>query len=247
MLALAAVAGDPVLLVAVAVLQAALVLAVLAVLGAPAATGAAVVAVGAAVAADVLVVVDDGEVDRVAGVLGLSLVAALLHQLVRRGRSRVTESLADTMLAGVVGAAAACLLALPFADGGRDVLLVALASSAAVLLVGRLVDRVAPRPVLAAGATRGWPGLLAGLVAGVVAAGAAGTSGDLSLAAAALAGLAAAVTVAAADLAVDLGAAELRPGRRDARRLLALRPAAALLPYALLGPVVLLAGRLVLS
>jgi hypothetical protein len=55
------------------------------------------------------------------------------------------------------------------------------------------------------------------------------------------------VTVATADLAVDLGAAELRPGRRDARRVSALRPAAALLPYAVLGPVALLAGRLVLS
>lgn len=247
-LAAAATAGGSVLLVAVAVLQVALVLAVLAVLGAPAAGGAAVVAVGAAVAADALVVLDDGQVDRVAGVVGLSLVAALLHQLVRRGRSRVTESLADTVLAVVVVAAASCLVALPSTAGGRDVLLLALAAAAAGLLVGRIGDRVLPRPVLAAGATRGWPGLLLGVAAGVGTALLArdAAAADLSPAAAALLGLVTAVTVATADLAVDLGAAELRPGRRDARRSTALRPAAALLPYAVLGPVVLLAGRLVL-
>lgn len=247
-LAVAAWAGTSPLLLAVLALQVALVLALLSVLDAPAAGGAAVVAVGAAVAADTLVLVDDGAVDRVAGVLGLSLVAALLHQLVRRGRSRVTESLADTVLAAVVGAAAACLLALAVLDDGREVLLLALPAAAAALLLGRVVDRVQPRPELAKGATRGWPGLLAGVLAGVGTALALGTAADgLSPAAAALLGLVAAVTVATADLAVDLGAAELRPGRRDARRVSALRPAAALLPYAVLGPVALLAGRLVLS
>ena len=249
-LAGAGAAGGSVLLVAVGALQVVLVLAVLAVLGAPAATGAAVVALAAAVTADALVLLDDGQVDRVAGVVGLSLVASLLHQLVRRSRNRVTESLADTMLAVVVGAAAACLIALPSdGDGGRDVLLLALAAAGTALLVGRLVDLVLPRPVLAAGATRAWPGLLLGVAAGIGAAGAVAalTATDLSTAAAVLLGLAAAVTVVTADLAVDLGAAELRPGRRDARRLSALRPVAALLPYALLGPVVLLAGRLVLS
>ena len=247
-----AVGGSP-LLLAVAVLQVALALAVLAVLGTPAAGGAAVVAVGAAVAADVVVLVDDGRVDRVAGVVGLSVVAALLHQLVRRGRSRVTESLADTMLAVVVVTAAACLVALPAggpqAVGEEQVLLLALAAAVAALLAGRLGDRVLARPVLAAGATRGWPGLLLAVAAavGVTLLGRDAAASDLSPAAAALLGVAAAVTVATADLAVDLGAAELRPGRRDARRLSALRPTAALLPYAVLGPVALLAGRLVLS
>lgn len=249
LLASATVAGGAALLVAVAVLQVGLVLAVLGVLGAPAAGGAAVVAVGAAAAADLVVALDDGRVDRVAAVVGLSLVAALLHQLLRRGRSRVTESLADTMLTVVVVTGAACLVALPLAGGGRGVLLLALAAAAAGLLAGRVVDRLLPRPVLAAGATRGWPGLLLGVAAGVVTAvlvrSPAAT--DLSTAAAALLGLAAVVSVVTADLAVDLGAAELRSGRRDARRLSALRPVAALLPYAVLGPVVLLAGRLVLS
>ena len=249
LLALAAWGGTSPLLLAVLVLQVGLVLSVLTVLDAPAATGAAVVAVGAAAAADALVLLDDGEVDRVAGVVGLSLVAALLHQLVRRSRSRVTESLADTLLAVVVVAGAACLLALAALDGGRELLLLGLGAAAAVLVVGRLTDRVLPGLVLATGATRSWPGLLLGLAAGIGAALLAAQVGEtgVSTAAAALVGLAAALTVATADLAVDLGAAELRPGRRDARRVSALRPAAALLPYALLGPVALLAGRLVLS
>ena len=248
-LALAATAGRLPLAVAVLVLQVALVAAVLALLGAPAARGSLVVAVGAALAADAVVLADDGEVDRLAGVVGLALVVSLLHQLVRRGRSRVTESLADTLLAVVVVAAAACLVALLSADGGAQVLQLALATSAAVLLVGRVVDRLVHRPPLAAGSTRGWPGLVLGLLAG------AGTALlltdlaplDLSARAAALLALLVAVTVVTADLAVDLGAAELGVGRRDARRVAALRPAAALLPFAVLGPVALLAGRLALS
>ena len=247
-LAVAGWAGPSPLLVVVLVLQVALVLALLGVLAAPAAAGAAVVAVTAAVVADALVLVDDGAVDRVAGVLGLSLVAALLHQLVRRSRNRVTESLADTMLAVVVAGGASCLLAVAVLDGGLEVLLVGLYAAASVVLVGRLVDLVLPRPVLTTGATRGWPGLVAGVLAGVGTAAVSGSyAAGVSPAAAALLGLAAAVTVATADLALDLAAAELRPGRRDARRATALRPAAALLPFAALGPVVLLAGRLVLS
>jgi hypothetical protein len=250
LLAVAAWGGTGPLLLAVLVLQVVLVLSVLTVLDAPATTGAAVVAVGAAAAADALVLLDDGEVDRVAGVVGLSLVAALLHQLVRRGRSRVTESLADTLLAVVVAAGAACLLALAALDGGQELLLLGLYACAAVLLVGRLADRLLPRPLLATGSTRGWPGLLLGLGAGVAVAVAVADAGlgdgNLPARSAALLGLVIASTVATADLAVDLGAAELRAGWRDARRVAALRPTALLLPYALLGPVVLLAGRLVL-
>jgi len=102
--------------------------------------------------------------------------------------------------------------------------------------------------VLAVGSTRGWAGLLLALAAGVGAALAVAPLGAdaLDARAAALLGLLVAVTVATADLAVDLGAAELRAGWRDARRVAALRPTAVLLPYALLGPVALLAGRLVL-
>jgi hypothetical protein len=240
------------LAVAVLLLQVVLVLALLALLAAPAAGGALLVGLSAAVAADALVLADDGRIDRLAGVVGLSLVAALLHQLLRRGRNRVTESLADTLVGVVVAVSAACLVALADGDGdrGEHVLLVGLAAAAVALLVGRVVDRLLPRPALATGATRGWPGLLLGLACGTVAALLVAPLDDadvLTLPSAALLGLLVAATVATADLAVDLGAAELRAGWRDARRVSALRPAALLLPYAVLGPVALLAGRLVLG
>ncbi len=238
------------LAVAVLGIQVFLVLGALALLDAPAAGGAFLVATGTVVAADVVVLADDGRISGLAGVAGLGLVASLLHQLVRKGRSRVTESLADTLVVVVVAVAAACLLALRQVDGGEQVLLVSLAAAGAVLLLGRVGDRLAPRPMLAAGATRGWPGLVLGLGAGVavavLVADAGYGDGNLPLRSAALLGLVIASTVATADLAVDLGAAELRAGWRDARRVAALRPTALLLPYAVLGPVALLAGRLVL-
>lgn len=247
-LALAATSGLLPLAAAVLVMQVFLVLGALALLDAPAAGGAFVVATGTTVVADVLVLLDDGRVTGLAGAAGLGLVAALVHQLARKGRSRVTESLADTLVVVVVSLGAACLLALQQLRGGELVVLVCLAAAAAVLLAGRVGDQLAPRPVLAVGVTRGWPGLVLGLGAGVAAALlVAAADGGLPLPSAALLGLVIASTVATADLAVDLGAAELRSGWRDARRVAALRPTALLLPYAALGPVALLAGRLVLA
>lgn len=248
-LALAATLGVLPLAVAVLAVQVFLVLGALALLDAPAAGGAFLVATGTLLAADAVVLLDDGRVDRLAGVVGVGLVASLLHQLSRKGRSRVTESLADTLVVVVIGVGAACLVALQQVTGGEEVLRVSLAAVAAVLLAGRIGDRIAPRPMLAVGSTRGWPGLLLGLGAGVAAAvyTADLTTGELPLRSAALLGLVVASTVATADLAVDLGAAELRSGWRDARRVAALRPTALLLPYAVLGPVALLAARLVLT
>jgi len=247
-LAGAAVLGVLPLAAVVLLVQVFLVLGVLALLDAPAAGGAFVLGAGAAVAADVVVLVDEGRVAGLAGVVGLGLVASFLHQLIRKDRNRVTESLADTMVTVVVAVSAACLVALHQTDRGEQVLLVALAAAGATLLAGRVGDRLAPRPVLAVGASRGWPGLVLGLAAGGAAAVlVARAGGEPALVSAALLGLVSASTVATADLAVDLGAAELRSGWRDARRVAALRPAALLLPYALLGPVALLAGRLVLS
>jgi hypothetical protein len=248
-LAVAAMLGVLPLAVAVLGVQVFLVLGALALLDAPASGGAFLVAAGTVLAADAVVLLDDGRVDRLAGVVGVGLVASLLHQLSRKGRSRVTESLADTLVVVVFGVAAACLIALEQVRGGDEVLQVSLAAVAAVLLAGRIGDRLAPRPMLAVGSTRGWPGLLLGLGAGVAAAvlTADMTDGDLPLRSAGLLGLVVASTVATSDLAVDLGAAELRSGWRDARRVAALRPTALLLPYAVLGPVALLAARLVLT
>ena len=239
------------LAIAVLGIQLFLVLGALALLDAPAAGGAFLVATGTILAADVVVLMDDGRITGLAGVAGLGLLASLVHQLARRGRSRVTESLADTLVVIVVAVAAACLLALRQVDGGEQVLLVSLTAAGSVLLAGRVGDRLAPEPILAVGSTRGWPGLVLGLGAGVAAAVVVAQAGlgdgNLPLRSAALLGLVIASTVATADLAVDLGAAELRSGWRDARRVAALRPTALLLPYAVLGPVALLAGRLVLA
>ena len=220
----------------------------LALLDAPAAGGAFIVAIATTVVADVLVLTDDGRVTGLAGAAALGLVGSLVHQLSRKGRNRVTESLADTLVVIVVAVAAACLIALQQVEGGEHVLLISLAAAGAVLLAARIGDWLAPRPMLAVGSTRGWPGLVLGLGAGVACALLVADAGnELPLTSAALLGLVVASTVATADLAVDLGAAELRSGWRDARRVAALRPTALLLPYAVLGPVALLAGRLVLT
>jgi hypothetical protein len=249
-LGLAGTAGLGTLYFAVAIfaVQVFLVLAVLALADAPASGGAFLVAGGAVLAADVVVVVDEGEIRGLAGVVALAVVASLLHQLVRPGRARVTESMADTLVAVTLGVSAACLLSLRALEGGDETVQVALLAAGASLLAGRIGDRLASRPMLAVGSTRGWPGLLLGLGAGVAAAVVvAGQEGVVVGTQAALLGLVCAATVAAADLAVDLGAAELRAGRRDARRVDALKPANLLLPFALLGPISLVAGHLVLG
>jgi hypothetical protein len=230
-------------------LQLLLILGFLALVDAPAAGGAFLVATGATVAADAVILLsDDGRVSGLAGVVGLAAVGSLFHQLVRRGRARVTESLADTFVAVVLAVAVVPLVALRMDGGGKEAVQVCLAAGAAALLLGRLGDRVLPRPALALGATRGWPGLLLGLGAGAaVAVAVAGDTGQVAGTRGALLGLAVAAAVAAADLAVDLAAAELTAGRRDVRRVEALRPVGLLLPVAALAPVAFVAGRLVLS
>ena len=247
-LAIASSLGVLPLAAAVLGVQVFFILGALALLDAPAAGGAFYVATATTIAADAVVLLGDGRITGLAGVTGLGLVGALLHQLARSARSRVTESLADSLVVLVVAVGASCLLALRQLAGGDRVLLISLAAVGAVLFAGRVGDRLAPRPMLAFGSTRGWPGLLLGLGAGVAAAVLVADRGaDLPLASAALLGLFVASTVATADLAVDLGAAELRSGWRDARRVAALSPTALLLPYVVLGPIALLAGRLVFS
>jgi len=247
LLLLVELAGPVPFVAALLVAQLVLLLALLALVEAPADLGVLVVSAASAVAADVVVLRSDGRVGGLAGVVALAFVAGLLHQLGRRGRSRVTESLSYTLLAVLLTASLACLGALRELAGGQEALAVGLAAVATALLAGRVGDRLAPRPALAVGATRGWPGLLLALgVGALVGAVVGGHDGRVGGTAAALLGLAVAAAAALGDLAVDLGAAELRRGRRDARRAAALLPVTLLLPYAVLGPVGLLAGRLVL-
>ena len=251
-LLLAGVGGTGLLVGAVAVLQVLLLLGFLALVEAPAAGGIFSVVLAGTVAADVVVVTQHGRIGGLAGVVALAFVAGLLHQLARRHRTRVTESLADTVVGITLVCCAACLVAVRELAGDR-VLTVALTAAGAALLLGRLGDAVRRRPALAVGATRGWPGLLLALVAGPVGATLAG-GGVVAGSRAALLGLAAttvvvatdlAVDLAAADLRVDLAAADLRPG--DARRVASLRPVGLLLPLAALGPVAWVGARLVLG
>ncbi|MCU1621252.1 MAG: hypothetical protein JWL79_97 [Frankiales bacterium] len=232
---------DNALLGGVALVQVLCVLGFLAVAEAPAAVGVFGIAMAAAVAADVTVVVDDGRVRYLAGVLGLALVLGLLHQLARRDRSRVTESLADTLVAVTLVTAAAGLAATARTPHGVWPLRTALAAAAVALAAGRLADLVMHRPALAIGSTRAWPGLLLALGTGVAAAVVAAQD-HLATDQAALLGLTAAAAVAATDLLLDLAAAELTSD--ETRRVAALRPTSLFVPFALLGPVVLAAVRL---
>jgi hypothetical protein len=246
-LALASQLGVLPFVAALLAVQVFLVLGVLALVDAPASGGAFLIAGGSVLAADGVVLYDDGDVRGLAGVVAVAFVATLLHQLTRRKRSRVTESMADTLVVVVLAVSTACLLALREIEGGVPTVQVALVASGVSLLAARIGDRIASRPMLAVGSTRGWPGLLLGLGSGVAAAVfVAGEGPPVTATQAALLGLVCAATVAAGDLAVDLGAAELRAGRRDARRVTALKPSALLLPFALLGPISLVAGELVL-
>lgn len=239
-----AVAGDLPLLVGIVALQALTALAFLALVEAPASAGVFLIGALAAGAADAVVWFDDGEVGGLAGVGGLALVGGLLHQLCRRERSRVTESLADTFFVVVLGCSSACLLAALLQPGGTWPLRAGLAAAGVALLAGRVGDVIVHRPALAFGATRAWPGLLLALGSGVAVAVLVGGA-HLERSEAALVGLVVAATVAATDLLVDLAASELTAAPHDARRVAALRPVSVVLPFALLGPVLLLVVRLI--
>jgi hypothetical protein len=243
-----AAAGAGPLLAGVLLVQLALVLGFLALAEAPGSGGAFLVAVTATVVADAVVLRLDGRVSGLAGVVALALVGSLLHQLGRRQRVRVTESLAYTLTAVVLSVAAASLVALRLSAGGRETVLVCLTAAAAALVAGRAGDLLLRRPALAADATRGWPGLVLGLAAGTATAFVvAGGEGRILGVRGALLGLAVSAAVAAADLAVDLAAAGLTDDRSHARRVSALLPVGLLLPLAALAPVAFVAGQLVLA
>lgn len=235
-------AGQVPLVVGVGVLQLLLLLGFLALVDAPGALGLFALGVATAVAADVVVHLGDGEVGDLAGVTALALVAALLLQLLRRGRDRVTEALADAMVAVVLLTSAACLPAVLRAEDGETLVRVGLLAAGAALVVGRLADLVLRRLTVSPDATRGWHGLVLALGVGVAVA--VPEAGEhLADRDAMLIGLACAATAVLADLFVDLAGAEVLD-RPEERRLLSLRPVASLLPFALVGPVLLTAARL---
>ena len=254
LLAAAALGGPVPVAVVVAGLQVVLVRAVLTLAQAPGRDGALVVALGAALASDVLAVADGGRLGGLAGIAGLALVAALLHQLIRRDRTQVTASLADTLLAVILVQALACVPALRAMDGGRELTLLVLTGGAAAVLTSRLADLVAPRLAVVVGSRRTWLGLLLPFATapGAATALAASHAGSVSALGGALVGLAVAAALGTGDLAVLLGGVEIRTGAAvpeepaGPARAAALQQVAVVLPYALLAPVALVVGRLVL-
>jgi hypothetical protein len=117
-----------VLALAVALVQAAVALGWFGAVRVPGATGGVAVVGLAAGAADVLLVVRDDErpLTPLAGVLGLTLVASVLHQLTRRhGRERLTASLATTTTLAVVCVLGAAFLGVVRSDGGAALVVAA--------------------------------------------------------------------------------------------------------------------------
>jgi len=240
-----ALAGRPLLLAGVLLVQLGLLGWWLAVLNAPARSGAALIAAAAAVAADAVVYRPrDAALGLVCAVVGLAFLACLGLQLGRRNRYRVTEALAATMTAVVLVAALAELVALRAARGGREAVVAGLLAVPAALLVGRAVDVARGRPVLVEGVARGWAGLVAGLVAGAAAGAAYGAAArPLSAGSGAFIGLAAAALAAAADLGVAFGSSGM-PAGGQRRAVLAV---AGLLPLATAAAPTYLLGRLLLG
>ena len=166
---LPAAQGDPGRLVAVAVLQVALVGAWVPATGIPARTGGPALGLAAAAGADVLLVVPERpEIGALLAVPGLGLLAGVLHQMLRRApRHDVVGSLAGVLLLVCAVSALAVVLLLPTAGdeaAGVTTLLVV----GTTLLVGSLVDLVRPRPAVAAGVPRGVPALVLSVLAGAV-------------------------------------------------------------------------------
>ena len=227
-LVLGGLTATPVLLIAVLLVQGILVVGWFPALRVPGAAGGQVVVGSVAVAADIAVLAADETrpLEHVAAVLGLALLAALAHQLVRRdGRVELTASLTATGAAAVLTGLAAAWLALDVSRAGTGLLVLAAAAAAAAPLAD-----MAAGP---AGLGR-WVGFLGAAAATGLAAVAVAATTSVSLAAALAAGAGGAIT---ARLAVLL-----------ANRAVAPHPLlSAALPAVLVAPAVYLLGRVLVG
>jgi hypothetical protein len=223
--ALSAYAGIPVLVLAVALVQAFVAYGWNRTLVVPGSTGALVIAAAAALGSDLLLLRHDESrpLAPLSGVLGLTVVAAFVHQVVRRPhRDRVTASLSATVTLAVAVVLAALYLPAYRDTSGAAALVaaVALAAAAGALMGGLPAPAWASVPLgLAAGAGVGW------LIGGATHVGS-GDGGLLGLAAAVLAEVALALVRRAAG--------------HD-------RLSAAALPIAFAGPAAYILGRILLG
>ncbi len=166
-------------LAAVLVLQLGLVLAWVLTTGIQGFAGSLALGAAAAVAADLaLVLPPRGTVGGLLLVLGLGFLAAVLQQMSRRPRHDLVASLSGgALLLCAIGALAALLLmGRPPTGPGPAVVVILVVGSA--LVAGHLVDSVLPRPELAPGVPRGFPGLAVSVVTGALVAFAGGGTGD---------------------------------------------------------------------
>jgi hypothetical protein len=233
LVALPAAAGGPGRLVAVALLQVALLVAWVPATGIPARTGAPVLGLAAAAGADALLVLPDRpEIGALLAVPGLGLLAAVLHQMLRRApRHDVVGSLAGVLL--LVCAVCALAVVLLPAAGDEAAGTTALLVVGTTLLAGSLVDLVLPRPVVAAGVPRGVPALVLAVLAGAAVAGVRSGADDVTTVLGALvAGLALGAVAALVGLAAGYVVAGGRPRPWAAALLQALLPLAAAAPVA---------------
>jgi hypothetical protein len=130
--------------------------------------GTAVIAGAASIASDIVLTVRDrATLASVLGVFGLSVLALILHQLIRRPiRTRVAESMAGLAALVVITGALGALIVVRRGTSGEDLLAATVLATGIALVVGHLVDAVVPAPRFADDIPRGLPALLLGAVAG---------------------------------------------------------------------------------
>ena len=242
-----ALVGTPALAAGLFCVQVVIALAWLAALGTRGSLGAFGIAVAAAAAIDIVLgITDNPDLGDAAPVVGLALVAALLHHLARRPRRGVTISLAGTVSSAAFAVCAASYLALLPEGSGDKADACALLGVGAALFVARVCDLVSVVPPAFPGSRRGAIGIVAGAGA-ALAVGAAygghtpGLGTGIGLRIAVIAALLALI----ADVAVDAVLTQAPPP--DERRLSALMPLGVLLPVVLAGPVAYVTGRILLG
>jgi hypothetical protein len=230
-------------------LQVLLVLTWLAALRTTGLLGAALVASATAVAADLLLATGPGGVRRLAGVVAVSLLVAMLQQVVRRdARVALTGSLAATLGAVVLVAGMAVLIALRRSVSGEDAALAALLGTGSSLVVARSVDAFRLRSALPGARRRSVLGLV---IAGACAAGIGALVGAVRLSLGVGDGITLAAATAAvalaADIGLDIARAGLAPGPEADRARAALLPLAVLLPVSVAAPAAYVTGRVLLG
>jgi len=199
------------------------------------------ITVAVAAAVDLLGQAGGGDrLERLAGVVGVAFLGMLLGELVRRDRSRVTDSLVATASAVVLVVMLASPLALAPSSGGRAVVGATFAAVAAALAVAAV-------GAAAGGRADNRLGAAATLILAVVAGGGVGAAyGSVSQHGprwGVAVGLAAAL-FAAAGWALTAGSTDHSTAPRAAGALRPSAPVMALLPLALAAPVGYAAGRL---